>query len=298
MNKKDNTMNSLIRFCCVFAIALGIAACGDDNEPQAVTIDFDARVGDEIAQCGRNYANLGLNDDDAELKDLRWYVSNVRLTNEDGEEIPVVLDESSPWQDDQVVLLDFENKTGGCSDDGTTETNAQVIGTIEPGTYKGLQFDIAVPFDRNHKDVAGADAPLNVVAMYWVWQTGHKFAKIDLDVDGGSRWNFHLGSTMCESGSGAEAPVAECGRPNRPAISLANFEPGVSNVVLDLAPLFADSDLMSNETDTPPGCQTFPKDANECTTLFPNIGLDFDTGVTCADCPGQSIFRVEPRVIR
>jgi len=66
-----------------------------------------------------------------------------------GKSIPVNLTQDGKWQYQNVALLDFENKSGGCAN-GTVETRNQIVGTIPKGNYQGLQFTLGVPFNLNH----------------------------------------------------------------------------------------------------------------------------------------------------
>src|SRR5690606_37806949 len=135
----------------------------------------------------------------------------VRLIDDGGNEVAVTLTDDDLWQDDSVALLDFEDASMGCAANGTTETNSTVVGTVPEGTYTGVVFELGVPFEKNHQDVAAADAPLSVGAMFWVWQGGFKFVRIDMiDADGmapDNGWNLHLGSTGCMSPAPAVPPT-------------------------------------------------------------------------------------------
>lgn len=264
-----------------------------DAEPagQAVTVNFAVKVGTQDAACGTAtpYEGLGTADSTVTFNDLRFYVSNVRL-RAGAEEVPMNLEQDGTWQYRDVALLDFENGMAGCS--GTTETNTRVVGTVPPGTYDGIVFDLGVPFALNHADLAAAPSPLNVAAMWWTWQLGYKFLRVDMAVQDGEGWNVHVGSVMCDSPGPTDPPENECDRPNRARIALTGFDPATDTVVLDLAALLADADLSTNAGDTP-GCQSFPDDSGDCTPLFPKLGLDFATGNCTDDCQAQSAFRVE-----
>jgi hypothetical protein len=76
-----------------------------------VEIKFDARVGAEPARCGQAYSNVGTAKAGLRFQDLRLYVSAVKLIDAKGRAIPVQLTLDDQWQSDQVVLLDFEDRT-------------------------------------------------------------------------------------------------------------------------------------------------------------------------------------------
>ena len=299
---------------CLFAITAPVlaGACSDDDGggdvdaapmidaapadagTQAVTIDFAVKVGTEEAACtaAAPYAGLGSAGISASLNDIRFYVSNVRLLS-GTQEAPVTLDQDGTWQYMDVALLDFEDGTGGCATNGNAATNSQVVGTVPPGTYDGISFDLGVPYALNHQDVTTVPSPLNVMAMYWAWAIGHKFLRVDFAIDGGGAWNVHLGSHMCDSPNPpSDPPDSGCGKPNRARITLTGFDPAANTAVLDLAKLVEDSDLSAN-AGMAPGCQSFPDDGDDCTPLYPNLGLDFSTGDCVNGCQDQSAFRVE-----
>lgn len=255
-----------------------------------VTLTFAARVGSEDFACGTTYSGLGTTSMDAIGHDFRFYVSDVRLVTADGTEAPVTLEQDGVWQQADVALLDFEDGSGPCAS-GNAPMNSTVVGTVAPGTYTTIRFTLGIPFDLNHGDVAAAASPLNISGMYWVWQGGHKFLRIDLGFDGGGGYNVHLGSTMCMSGGPMEPPVTECTRPNRAEVELTGFDPTSSVIVADLAALVADADLSANTMDSPPGCQSFPSDETDCGPVFPKLGLDYATGAPGATA--QSFFSVE-----
>lgn len=273
----------------------------DATSTQSVTIDFAATVGGEAFACSdgedpKLYTNLGTEDSAVWFKDFRFYVSNIRLINNSDEEVAVTLDDSI-WQlesaDGHVALLDFEDGSTDCAGTGNEPMNTSITGTVPPGTYDGIVFELGVPFALNHDDVATADAPLNIGALYWAWAIGHKFARIDYQVEDSGAWNFHLGSTMCMTDGPMDPPDEPCARPNRPTIALASFDPDSDVIELDAAAIVADSDLTQNLGGDTPGCQSFPADEPDCTPLFPNLGMTYADG-TCTDgCADQTIFAVQ-----
>lgn len=297
-------------------------ACGDDDghsheadaaqgtadattsEPDAITdiavsLDFAAVVGAEPFACStggiaKAFDNVGTADSTVSFKDFRLYISNIRLIDDVNTEVAITLENDGAFQlqtdsDGHVALLDFEDGTGNCGDTGNGNLNSQITGFAPAGTYTGVVFDIGVPFAMNHLDVASAESPLNISALYWAWAIGHKFARIDYNVEGkgGAPWNFHLGSTGCASDGPMSPPSEECGKPNRASIRIENFSHDTDTINIDAAELAGDSDLTTNAGMTP-GCMSFPGDADDCVPLFPNLGLDYATGACDADCAGQS----------
>jgi uncharacterized repeat protein (TIGR04052 family) len=246
-----------------------------------VSIRFQARVLGAAFNCQQTYQGLGLKKSMLKPKDFRFYVSQVALINSQGQAVPLKLKQDGLWQYQDVALLDFEDKTGSCTS-GTTELHTQIEGQIPAGTYRGLSFELGVPFELNHQDVSQAESPLNMTSLFWVWRSGYKFARIDFSTTGLPQGFFiHLGSTGCSGSDPKAAPSLQCTEPNRAKIFLPDFEPSRHQVIADLGRWLAESDLDSNQPQTAAGCMAEPND-NDCQPLFSRLGLPF------AGLPGVS----------
>lgn len=260
--------------------------------PQAVTLRFAAQVNDQVAQCDQAYSNIGLSQNTISFTDLRFYVSNIRLVNAAGTEVPVTLTQDELWQHADTALLDFENGSGGCRETGNDALNAQVVGTVPADTYTAIAFDMGVPFDLNHADVTTAASPLNVSAMWWNWQSGYKFMRVDLMIEDAElpAYNMHVGSTGCEAPDMNSAPDAPCSKPNMLTVRLDNFDPTQDTIVADIGALLAEVDIAQNAPE-PPGCMSMAMDT-DCPALFTGLGLSLEEGI-CPDgnCANQRLFR-------
>ena len=198
------------------------------------------------------------------------------------------------WQVENVALLDFTDGSGTCVN-GTPQMNTSLRGTVPEGSYTGLAFDIGVPFALNHGDPTLAPSPLNLTAMFWNWQGGYKFVKVDLATSGmpieaaqstgdhageaqdepkARGWSLHLGSTACASESRTTPPVEACGNPNRVAVSFPEFDPSANVVVIDPAVVLAEANVDVNAPDTSPGCMSFLND-DDCIPVMRRLGLPF-----------------------
>ncbi|MCA9739614.1 MAG: metallo-mystery pair system four-Cys motif protein [Gemmatimonadota bacterium] len=287
------------------AASLASTACADRG-PQPIELSFEATLGDRPIACATRFTGVGTAGTTVEIGDARFYVSNLRLVREDGGEVPVELDQSSPWQVEGTALLDFEDGTGRCSEVGTAETNHSVVGRVPGGRYSGLRFDLGVPDAQNHGDVTLAPAPLNLNALFWNWRAGYIFTKVDLwvpdvvadavaeDTGMAVRPNVahlvHIGSTGCASPAMTSPPSEPCTRPNRLPVELADFDLASDVVRLDLAELLARSDV-SRSVPRPPGCMSGPDDP-DCAPLFASMGLDLATGRCVEGCATQRFARV------
>ncbi len=260
-----------------------------------VEIPFAAQIAGAPFACTQSYAGLGAAGTEVQLLDFRLFVSSAHLIAADGTRVPVALDRDGAWQIDTIALLDFEDGTGSCAN-GTPQVNTTLRGTVPDGDYRGLEFEVGVPFDWNHGDPTTAPAPLNLTAMFWNWRGGYKFAKIEFAPvtamgmnaaaathseghghghGGPGGWMLHLGSTMCAAPDATTPPSEPCANPNRVAVALPDFVPGSSTVVIDPAAVVAGADLTQNTAETSPGCMSFPNDP-DCTTVLPRLGLAFN----------------------
>jgi len=268
----------------VTAVNNGLSGC----PLMPITLHFQGKVGDEVFACGNTYHDIGTAHTDFLPSDFRMYLYNIRLLTADGSDVPVRLVQDGVWQLDNLVLLDFENKVAPCSQ-GTTVTNTVVNGLIQPGNYTGVRFTLGVPFSRNHLDEATAPSPLNLSGMFWSWQDGYRFLRIDGFDTALDAYFVHLGSTGCVYGA-QPGVIASCARPNRSEITLYHFDPTTNVIVADLAALLSNSDVTANQPNTSPGCQSDPTD-QDCAPLFQNLGLDFSDGTPSPAT--QKFFRVE-----
>lgn len=254
------------------AIAGAVPVRADSH---AVTIRFAGAVNGEPLGCGRTYSGVGASKSDISPIDFRLYAHDIRLVDERGNEHRVELEQGTKWQIERLVLLDFEDASGGCTN-GTPETNFEARGSVEAaGPWAGVRFVLGVPFNRNHTDPTRMPPPLNLTAMAWAWNAGRKFARLDFSSSGLERgYALHLGSTGCTPNETKVTVPTSCSAPNRAAVELPGFDPETDTVVADLGWLLRDSDLDANAPETASGCMSSPLDP-DCAPVFANLGLDF-----------------------
>lgn len=253
-------------------------------------IDFRGVLGDADVACGTQYGGFGPGEDQTiTVKDFRFYVHAVELIGADTVAVPLTLLDEAPFQRAGVALLDFEDKSADCVN-GTAGTRSVVRGTAPEGDYVGLRFVLGVPFDQNHQDRSVALAPLDLTQLFWSWAGGYIFARFDLMTvagDGGlpATFSVHLGSTGC-NGTPSTMPSTACMFPNRPTITLMDFDPDTDVVLVDPKAVVTGVNLTVNTPATAIGCMSARNDP-ECTLVLPRLGLDF------GEIPGaQTLFRV------
>lgn len=296
-------------------VLLSVLSCSSQsinipsNNTVPVKIKFKALADNQEIECGKEYSNIGTSKSKISFSDFRMYLSNIKFIDDKGKETELKLDQDKKWQNGNLGLLDFENKTGDCSA-GTSETRKEITGTIDKANYKSLKFTLGVPFEQNHQDVNKADSPLNLTSMFWTWNSGYKFARIDMKTTGLPQgYYLHLASTGCttdsmkmttkhdgESHGDAHGQTSEnanvsptsCMYPNRSEITLANFDPEKNTVIIDISKLYENSNVDTNQDKTPGGCMS-GNDDEDCHNVMNNLGLKFNS----FDSKGQSVFRVE-----
>ncbi|MCG8614059.1 MAG: metallo-mystery pair system four-Cys motif protein [Pseudomonadales bacterium] len=312
MQRDTSMVNRACQILPLASLPLLITACGggdSDNgnlnaqQEHRVAIQFTAQANGTEIDCDTLLTGLGLAGTDANLKDFRFYVHDIELLTTSGDAIGLTLD-SNPWQqtDKGIALLDFQNRADGCGGD-VKETHKQVSGTIVRASMddiQGLRFKLGLPTHLNHQDQAGATSPLNISSLFWSWQTGYKFMRLDVAPIGGvirptdpafssTTYNFHLGSTNC-TGSPQLNEDVNCEKSNRPQVELFDFDPRSNKSMLDYGTLVAQANLGA-DGGGPAGCMSGTSDP-ECGSIFTALGLDIETGEVVSD-PVQTIFTVE-----
>lgn len=260
-----------------------LASCDPVEPTRSVTIELVGRVGDRAFACGETYEGIGTTASTLVGGDFRFYVHDVRVTTEDGAEHAVSLTDDGVWQNGGVALIDLEDGAAGC-DGGNAPTNGRLVGTIpeRAGAITGVRFRVGVPEARNHLDAATAPSPLNLTAMFWGWQAGYRFLRVEGATRGQPGWRLHVGATNC-SGNATEG-TRTCAERNEAVIALDDFDPELDVIVADLASLLATSDV-DGDGGGSPGCESRADDP-ECAVLFEALGIGSSS---------QSLFRVEAR---
>jgi uncharacterized repeat protein (TIGR04052 family) len=256
---------------------------------RAVSINFRAVVGDRDFACGQSYDNIGVGKSTFTPSEFRVFVHDVHVVTRSGQRVAVALEQDGRWQNGDVAMLDFEDGTGPCSN-GSPDLRTTILGMIPEGDYVALEFQIGVPFERNHNDLASQPSPLSVTRMFWSWNAGHKFIRLDGRTATNKSWVLHLGSTGCAPTGTASAPPTECVQRNAVAMRFDNVDLARDVIVADVAALYRESNLEDNQPQTAAGCMSGPTD-RDCGPIFKALGLPFN------DAPSapQTFMRVERR---
>lgn len=273
----------------------GRDAPGEDEEDVGVpiTIHFAAKVGTEPFACGGTFTGVGTPPREITPVDFRFYLHDVRVVDDGGNDVPVTLRQRSLWQQADVALIDFEDRKGACTD-GDAIVNDVIVGGLPEGVSpRGLKFRMGVPQALNHADLSSQPPPLDKNSLFWAWQSGHIFfaavarARLpmgDAGADAGTvsyDHYTHLGAVSCNGNPAIGVPVTTCLKPNRPEYVFPDFDPSTNVIVADLAAVKDGTDLASG----PCHAETVA-----CAQAYTTLGIDWATGDYLAT---QSLFRVE-----
>jgi uncharacterized repeat protein (TIGR04052 family) len=150
----------------------------------------------------------------------------------------------------------------------------------------GVRFSVGVPFDLNHSNPLTAAAPLNRTELFWSWQLGYKFLRVELTDDQHAS-AFHLGSTGCSSASALRPPQQPCAQPNVMRVELRGFDPMTQPIRVQTAALVAAL------KQTAQACTGEYEREPACAAALATTGLDAKSGV-CAGadglCSDQQLF--------
>jgi uncharacterized repeat protein (TIGR04052 family) len=181
-----------------------------------------------------------------QVKYLRFYLSDFKLNQRSQ------LLTTTSWQQPGLALL---------GTDCQGNNNWQLTFT-EPLTAGRLSFTLGLPFEINHQNPLTATPPLNFSEMFWSWQMGYKFLRLDLQgPDHG--WAFHLGATGCQSASVLRPPALPCRATNTFEVAM-DYQPN-QELQLNLAAVLAEV-ILDSET----SCMSDSLQRN-CQQLFNNL---------------------------
>lgn len=250
---------------CVVASIAALSGCAE-SESHAHTIRFS--LSDRSAAEAQT----------AVVESFRFYVHDVMLLTADGA-MPL-RPTPDKWQNERVALIDLSGTAANATLRGTTSGRAS--------TFTGIRFTVGVPFDMNHADPLRAAAPLDRTDMFWAWQSGHKFLRVDLR-DADRSWSFHLGSTGCSSASALRPPQSACAQPNTVIVELTGFDPTRQAVRVPIETWMEAMRLAGHET-----CTGGYAHNPACAAPYAATGLDLRMGRCAqASCAAQRMFEIE-----
>ena len=200
---------------------------------------------------------------------LQFFISNVSVKKKDGSWYSWTMTET-PYQTSNVGLLGEVCGENNKTENGSGNANWQLNFSSDEdlSQVSEIRFTLGIPFEFNHLNPLTQASPLNDSSMFWVWQSGHKFLRLEME-NKTDDWIFHLGSTGCKAPSAMRAPKVPCINSNRVTFELSiNQGAEVKNsITFDLAKLFNGLKLRGDNS-----CQS-DTDNPTCQQLFNNLGL-------------------------
>ncbi len=305
-------MRTYLRISFAFGCALAFQACGsEDHEPEPFALRFVALVDDSEVGCTDDLQGFGPEQDDhIGLNDLRFYVSNLRFKDPEGNNVDATL-ETNEFQytspEGSVALIDLTGNTeGSCSStsvayaEGTARTHQAITGSTVIDHVMSVSFDVGVPQAVMKTTIAtntpeGAPSPLN--EMYWNWNSGYRHFVFNFSVRDATNATgagyIHVGSRDCapEGDAKALSDRDSCTFVNTPGVSFNTFDLTTDSVGIDLRRLVQGLDFLSPIYDPNtfevigegPGveCHSAPMQP-DCALIFEKFGLDMSTGAATA----------------
>ena len=230
---------------------LMISGCQQDHP---LNLKFQLTHNNQNVNCS---SKLQLADESWQISQFQFYAHNFYVQDQHKQWHPAAI-KANQDQSSSVMLLG-----GVCGADQNWQANLNAM--IPADEIKSVKFTLGVPHKLNHLNPITQPSPLNQSDMFWTWQMGYKFARIEL-TNQSSEWIFHLGSTGCDSPSPVRAPEEACKNPNRANIRVANFEL-TKPINISLSELLQGIDLKAENN-----CQSAPSAL--CTKLMSRIGVN------------------------
>jgi len=173
---------SIVAFIVVTLVSCKKDDVPENNNPGRLSVEFDNIVdGQNLFLNTVTYTNSS--GENYKVTTLKYYISNIKVTNTAGAEIVVP-------QDSSYFLIDESD---------AASHSAEV--TVPKGDYKQITFTVGVDSLRNTMDVASRTGVLDPAAggngMYWSWNSGYIFFKIEgtspASAEAGNAFMYHIG---------------------------------------------------------------------------------------------------------
>lgn len=195
-----------------FTLCVLLAGC--NKKPAIDRINFQLLYNGEPVDCE---SNLLVGDTNWRISALMFYISDLHYQG-------YVAKFDYPGDGSgRVALLGSRCEGGGVWSKALSW--AQSAEDQAPPEHS-LVFTLGVPFELNHRNPLLAKAPLDDSGMFWTWQLGYKFMRLDASSQTRDQhWALHFGSLGCEAASAMRAPAQPCQRPNQIPILIPQFDP-------------------------------------------------------------------------
>lgn len=275
---------------------------GNQTEMESFSLNFIAKSADVDVNCDTMITGLGSDGTDSlYIRDLRFYISNLRFLDDAGMPLDIQLDSNDFQYNSEagsVALIDLTSNTSGACDagegEGTARTNNHITGVMADAAVASISFDIGIS-QAVMKDVINSssaeDAPSPLNEMYWSWASGYRHFVFNfqvMDTLGTFGEGFlHIGSRGC-GGDGLLALENKetCDFVNTPTVVLDGFNLDFDSVTVDISEALAGVDFriaaQEGEQDSPGvSCHSSPMQ-EDCAPIFSNFGIDMASGSASA----------------
>lgn len=239
-------------------IVLLLTGCQPQLKLENQLITFDVSFNDYSLNCD---AMTFESDSIWQVQKLRFFISEIELKR-DEEWYPVSY-LVSPWQSNSTALISLTAKA--CDDPKQFNNRVEFSSDLKLDDAQGIRFKLGVPFEINHLNPLLQPSPFNLPDMFWSWQLGHKFLRLDME-NKQRAWAFHLGSIGCQTDSRIRPPESPCDQANLFDIELPASKSNSINLKLDQ--LLAQLDL--NQASS---CMFSANASSTCETLLNNLQL-------------------------
>jgi hypothetical protein len=241
----------------------------DTSLSTALTVNFLAKVGAEDLAC--NDKTDALLQRGQIFTDLRFFVSNLVLVDEQGQTFPVKLDvdaNSSNLQyvdqnQNSIALLNFL-EAGCASSDATKKIKTSIEGLLNQGIYKELRFQLGLPYAPMDEALTSVPSALAPSDMGWMWQ--HYPADIQIEMHTGKAKKM-LNALTSENKRTISLPIS----------LVHSAESQKVDLTLDLSKLFPSSGaafVSSVESACNNSTKTMTENTPNCAHAFKALGLE------------------------
>ena len=217
-----------------------------------------------------------------EIEDLRFYVHKLELHGSNGQVFPIQLKTTRASKD--IALVDLSRESA-------MVIHGWVPRVVQSANIHSLGFRLGVPFASNHANPLKAQEPLNESGMFWVWQQGYKFFKLDFLAESGQDISYHMGSAGCESASALRPPSLACNYPNRAQIVLAVTD--IQAPVIQVNPWPVLEAMQKRKVQL---CSATANISIACSKAMKLFGINPLTGLCDEACSGQEVFSLNSRI--
>ena len=268
-----------VKYLCLIILLFNLSACDKKQMVEHLTITpiFQEKLAsshvNQIINCKTSFS---YKNNQWHYQQLQFFITNVALKNKQGKWQSWLMKKNA-YQSNNLALIGENCTDSSYKVNNSKQKQSQIenkghwqiefLASHNLQNFIAIRFTLGVPFTLNHLNPLTQASPLNDSSMFWVWQTGHKFLRLELASDNGEQWLFHLGSTGCKSSSVMRSPKGECLQPNRVNVELPLTKHPVSALAFDLNALL--NNMLINEQRF---CQSSPQN-DACRPLFSALGL-------------------------